>query len=140
MRKLQFKAWDRINKKFITDYKLVLPAHYNGTKYPIEQGGTDHNCIYVPIFDEKMDGIADPGGYIDDCDLLLFIGHKDKTGLEMYDGDIIEWNGYRLEIRRSKNHAGFVAGNSTIEYLLTKKISSECEIIGNIQQNPKRVH
>lgn len=89
MNVIKFKAWDKINKKFVTNYKHVLPAHYEGMKYPVHPGGgVNYNCVYVPIFDG--DDINNLDNYQSDCRLLLFTGFKDIDGKYIFDEDIIQ--------------------------------------------------
>ena len=78
-RVLKFKAWDKRNKKFIENYKRVLPSFYEGKKYDVKTGGgRNHLNVYVQ------------NDFGEDCMLLLWTGLKDINGKEIYEGDIVK--------------------------------------------------
>ena len=94
-RAIQFKAYDAYHKTWITNWKRVLPAHYQGEMYPIEHGGINYNCVYVPVFDievdhyEEIKDLLDTKEWMGDCDLLLVSSKKDTNGKIIAEGDIL---------------------------------------------------
>lgn len=126
MRRIKFKAWDKVNKRFIVDYTKILPAHYNGSKYP-DQGGVDHNVIYVQTAE-----------YETDCELLLYTGLKDRNGKEIYEGDIVELEVLTEPIRYRGTY--WELKRYAVEYKDQGYIPEnldESVVIGNIFENPE---
>ena len=129
-RSLIFRAWNPELKQFICDWKQILPAHYEGSKYPIEQGGVDYLCVYVPTSNGE------------DSYLQAYTGLKDKNGKMIFEGDVLkftEWSWSRSKGNIQKEtlvsvvwgHAGFMLKGSKFEWRF-----EEGEIVGNIFENP----
>ena len=96
------------------------------------------------VTDCKSDG----GEWLIGCCLMQFTGLKDKNGREIYEGDIIEyssrddcggldiWRG-SVEFTDCAFQVKLVDGcnfNGSYEFLCDW---SECEVIGNIYENPE---
>lgn len=123
MREIKFRAWDK------TARKMMMPAwlcNEDGCS-PSDDGGWNNPEPYY--LDSKNHHI-----------LMQFTGLKDKSGKEIYEGDIVtcpdldevyfcEWD---------EDFAGFdfnVKGKYTQEYLGGAQYKN-IEIIGNIYENP----
>ena len=66
---------------------------------------------------------------LNECELMQYIGLKDKNGNEIYEGDVIEWpDNHREKVQWYEHFAGFCPSVWN-----TKVI----EILGNIHENPE---
>lgn len=95
------------------------------------------------IFDEDSEG----NEWIVNNDLTLMqsTGLKDKNGKEIFEGDIIDYNGRKAVVKWHGSYASFI-------YMFVDELRSrnqewdplylaymKCEIIGNIYENPELV-
>lgn len=137
MRELKFRAWDKLQNKFL---------------YPWPDGFTvlgETTCFdligqQLKEFTPKLTTIERLGDVI----ITQYTGLKDRTGKEIYEGDIIRYktntdiakdkffNAYvYFSVSTATN--GFRVRKSTWSKLLSKNIvfNNEIEIIGNIYEN-----
>lgn len=134
MREIKFRAWDRINKRMV-ESKDIVRFFYDGEKL----GASD--------------------GHIVHSEIMQFTGLHDKTGKDIYEGDIIEEKvpeSLQREVRPIRksimrfvckfdvcgtgNCHGFVFDSITVEGGESKfinHIQKDCKIVGNIYQNPE---
>lgn len=95
-------------------------------------------------FDTKEAYLCLAGLYeFNEIELMQYTGLKDKNGVEIYEGDIVEWCGNKMEIFWGTDIGfgyGFcwrnVKGNSYYHESMTGFID-EYEVIGNIYENPE---
>lgn len=123
MRAIKFRAWDKVCKEMFYNSELangdIMVIHLDGR---IELSDDD---TYKP----------------DDFILMQYTGLKDKNDKEIYEGDIIrhDWG---------LNKITFEDYSFTAEQILTfdgkyncnlylSDIGSDCEVTGNIYENPE---
>jgi uncharacterized phage protein (TIGR01671 family) len=75
-------------------------------------------------------------------DIMQYTGLKDKSGIEIYEGDIIKfnhfWNGFYGTALVKWSESGFVDdryNGDEVFYLNDLSDHKDCEVIGNIYEN-----
>lgn len=84
------------------------------------------------------------GDSVEVVHLCQYTGLKDKNGIKIFEGDIIESNGYKHLVKYNENLAGFCAVNvKHPEDLcgINQQWINECSkvVIGNVTDNPEIV-
>ena len=131
MRDIKFRAWDKVDKKIL----------YCDTMSDYLQGKRQINFIALDY------GYS--GWYGKDFIFMQYIDIKDKNGIEVFEGDIVNIYDWGIanndligvaEIVWDKEELGFrIHPWLEIEdsYDLIQKCLPRCEIIGNIYENPE---
>jgi uncharacterized phage protein (TIGR01671 family) len=150
MREIKFRVWDKKNKKMYYGYEPDRPNMID----------FDGNLCITGT--GNIDEYGSPTDYIIGCKqqnyiLMQYIGLKDKTGKEIYEGDVVkirdeemtftdvwgdegqedddDWNVVEIGVVRFENGAFIVGERYINEYGWQKGYS--IEVIGNIYENPK---
>jgi len=133
MREIKFRAWIPERKKMFQVGNLVIPKGLN--EFGDQELGVSETY-----------SIIKPHHYIQPV-LMQYTGLKDCKVKEIYEGDIVQITcgcGYQenLPVEWKDNHNGYFArakwqhdwDNNQLDMTWTEK---DCEIIGNIYENPE---
>lgn len=134
----RFRAWDPYEEKMIDDKELVI---WGGNIY---RGDRDE------IFQKIIKGKKGLIGYsFDDEYLMQSTGLKDKNGVEIFEGDVVEtewfkdyedFSGYRKrgEVVFREGYFGIRYPKDSKRYPYHMLVAAiDIENIGNIYQNPE---
>lgn len=139
-RVIKFRAWDKENKKMIYDF-----ANFSsGNVIDVPEGRWSHelrltnkNEIKASLnFKSNNTFETKRFEYIP---TMQFTGLKDKNGVDIYEGDIVEcFNDGLSEVLFRKGSFGTLTYTSRgVDFYTFNEIYGACEIIGNIYENPE---
>ncbi len=115
MRELKFRAWDRTKKQ------MIWSLHESIKDSP----------VWNSVFWGKVE--ADPDNY----DVMQYTGLKDKNGKDIYEGDIVElegWSPKKWEV--TFDRGGFcMRENADSCYYPDIKYAEKSKVIGNIYES-----
>lgn len=124
MREIKFRAWDGQDTMIYFDFDSIK-----------HDGLIDWN--------EKKYSDTGGGLYIANCEIMQYTGLQDKTGRDIFEGDIIQWINYTTNngmknitvIKYDDKDASFYIGSWYDRDF--PDTSEEALIIGNIYENPE---
>jgi uncharacterized phage protein (TIGR01671 family) len=123
MREIKFRAWNTKEKVML--YRKLFEMNWYSTP---KNTANSSNC-WGPI----------SGGQSRFMEPMQYTGLKDKNGVEIYEGDVVEvasFNPSRYEV--VFNRGGFCMRRSKASlYYPDGKYLEDGEVIGNIYQNPE---
>lgn len=129
-REIKFRAWDNADISFYDNNENSRMSYF-GPEYWINDEG------YIRF--ESPHGKSPSGDHDQErFTLMQYTGLKDKNGKEIYEGDIIEFeyhNGGGFS--RVKEPVTFYNGQFSVWQESINNYNENCEIIGNIFENPK---
>ncbi len=116
MREIEFRAWDKNNKRMIDDQDQNVQKHYD-----VKLGSWIHDTVWRI---GKLNGT-----------LMQFTGLKDSNSKKIFEGDILkDFSGKISHVFWDEYDAKFET--LTLERL-TLENALEYEIIGNLFENPE---
>lgn len=124
MREIKFRAWDKTESEWI-DIKY-LRFEFNDFWYLQEQDEYE-NEIDPPYFSGD-----------EDFELMQYTGLKDKNGVDIYEGDVVEYAGKRYLVEWEDymfNLKGFYEPYLDIPYSAFSE-ELEFEVVGNAYEHP----
>jgi uncharacterized phage protein (TIGR01671 family) len=121
MREIKFRAWDKVDQR-------MWDVHRFGHSQLVEV------C--------KNGEASDMALGRNECALMQYTGLKDKNGVEIYEGDIIQSNEFMASIEHgwsTDGEYGWLVCTPQQKYLLSTadKHDKQYEVIGNIYENPE---
>lgn len=81
--------------------------------------------------------------HLEEIELMQSTGLKDKNGKEIFEKDILDYNGRKVIVKRHGSYAGFIyefvdeLKNRTAEWQPLHLSYYKFEIVGNIYENPE---
>lgn len=125
-REIKFRAWETTSKEMF---------------YQVRCGGMFDNIATAPTTWNGSDWVHLTGGEF--TEVMQYIGIVDKNGKEIYEGDIVnidafgaEEDGYFL-VKFENESARYILSGDRLVYDFDNIYGNECEIIGNIYENPQ---
>ena len=121
-REIKFRAWDKGKKEFVDD--VLITANKHGFLYQ-----NDNKCEF--------------SGEDRDIILMQYTGLKDKTGVEIFERDIVRRFDYGERV--GVVEYGYGNGNIWGGYMIVSPKhgiigpSKDIEVIGNIYENPELI-
>jgi uncharacterized phage protein (TIGR01671 family) len=135
MKETKFRAWDKGNKVIHNDFEFISSGNE----------GNDW-IVFIPdkstLSDKETNPFENPNPYFSQqLKKMQYTGLEDKSKEPIYEGDIVNCNGFISEIKWSKSTGYKIVDRYTCRIMQTKGYSllgsrnHICEVIGNIHEN-----
>ena len=122
----KFRAWDKAYKMMM----VVNQIDFEDRSLWLEADNGDHETRHTITRD------------FDEVILMQSTGLKDQNGVEIYEGDIIEWRYVITYVDSSQQgnlgmSIGFYAQRDDFESYHMLGVGDEYEVLGNVYENPE---
>lgn len=127
MQVIRFRAWDNASKEWLLGYNFGSLGGFNlfGEVVVFGEWG---NLADQYIFERNGHKIAD-------LKVMQFVGVKDLKGKDIYEGDIVRHGSLVAAVIFDAPQ--FRAGIHSKVNMVHDILNGECEVIGNIYENPE---
>ena len=121
----RYRAWDNVKKEMFKDTFAITES---GQVVVVEQESIASSPDYV---------------FVDHLVIMQSTGIKDKNGKEIFEEDILDYNGRKALVRWHGSYASFIyrfvdeLQKRNTEWKPLYLAYMKCEIIGNIYENPE---
>lgn len=137
-REIKFRIWDSVHNRMIYLKDCVSFGHID--EFDVYELYIEENVLKCRGYNEYDDDFDIEFADGTDLPIMEYVGLKDKNGVEIYEGDLIEYKDstgkHIKEVKFDKGcfYAGLHGGSSTrvAPKLINARIS---KVIGNIYEN-----
>ena len=129
MKEIKFRVWDKDRKKFAKQI----------TSLKFDRDGNINLVVYLDRVNKLREILDNEKIYCNNFEIMQYTGLKDKNGKEIYEGDIVKI------FFDSEKYEAFLVEYDNLCWQL-REIGQllwdycnlyECEVVGNIYENPE---